>query len=79
MKKRIRYNDLEAGGIVNSRMTLSRMIRDHGFPPGRLVTPNCRTWTEEEVEEWLANRPEARKPLTRKAGTVASTEAAAQA
>jgi predicted DNA-binding transcriptional regulator AlpA len=62
--KYIRYPDLVARGIVRSRMTLKRMIDDQSFPPGVLLTPNCRAWTEEEVDEWLANRPTARKPAT---------------
>ena len=74
--KLIRYNDLVEKGVVSSRMTLKRMIDDQGFPPGRLVTPNARAWTEAEVDEWIASRPIARKPSTRKAACPASAEAA---
>ncbi len=42
----IRYPDLKQKGVVNSRMTLKRLIDDHGFPPGVLVTPNARAMTE---------------------------------
>ncbi|MEJ0096220.1 MAG: AlpA family phage regulatory protein [Methylocella sp.] len=59
--KLIRYTDLVAKGVVNSRMTLKRMIDLQGFPPGRLVTPNSRAWTEEEVDQWIESRPTARK------------------
>jgi hypothetical protein len=59
MQKRIRYSDLKARGIVNSRQTLENWIRDHGFPPGQLTGPNSRTWGEDDVEAWLASRPEA--------------------
>lgn len=62
--KYMRYPDLVARGIVRSRMTLKRMIDGQGFPPGRLLTPNCRAWTDEEVDDWLARRPIARKPAT---------------
>jgi predicted DNA-binding transcriptional regulator AlpA len=59
--KLIRYEDLVAKGVVNSRMTLKRIIDIHGFPPGVLVTPNARAWNEEEVDAWIAARPTARK------------------
>ena len=65
--KLIRYNDLVENGVVSSRMTLKRMIDDQGFPPGRLVTPNARAWTEAEVNQWIEERPVARKASTRKA------------
>jgi predicted DNA-binding transcriptional regulator AlpA len=63
--KLIRYPDLVEKGVVNSRMTLKRLIDVHGFPTGRLVTPNSRAWTEQEVDEWIAGRPTARKTEAR--------------
>lgn len=60
--KFIRYPDLAARGIVRSRMTLKRLIDNEGFPPGVLLTPNCRAWDEADVDAWLASRPVARKP-----------------
>jgi predicted DNA-binding transcriptional regulator AlpA len=68
--KLIRYNDLVAKGVVNSRMTLKRLIDSQGFPPGQLITPNARAWVEEDVDAWIARRPVARKPATNKAATV---------
>jgi predicted DNA-binding transcriptional regulator AlpA len=65
--KWIRYNDLVAKGIVNSRMTLKRLIDSQDFPPGVLITPNARAWSEAEVDAWIATRPAARKPSTRRA------------
>ena len=62
----IRYVDLVAKGIVNSRMTLKRLIDNQGFPPGILVTPNSRAWVEDDVDAWVVSRPSARKPSTRK-------------
>jgi len=59
--KLIRYDDLVAKGVVNSRMTLKRIIDIHGFPPGVLITPNARAWNEDEVDAWIAARPTARK------------------
>jgi predicted DNA-binding transcriptional regulator AlpA len=63
----IRYTDLVAKGVVNSRMTLKRLIDNQDFPPGILVTPNSRAWDESEVDTWIAARPAARKSSTRKA------------
>jgi predicted DNA-binding transcriptional regulator AlpA len=65
--KLIRYPDLVAKGIVNSRMTLKRLIDTQDFPPGVLITPNARAWDETAVDAWIASRPAARKPSTRKA------------
>src|SRR5437870_3594209 len=61
MDKLLRYSDLVERGIIRSRMTLKRRIDDQDFPPGRLISPNCRTWTEKEIEEWFTARPVARK------------------
>ncbi len=63
--KLIRYPDLVAKGVVNSRMTLKRLIDHANFPPGLLITPNARAWDEAEVDNWIASRPAARKPSTR--------------
>jgi hypothetical protein len=57
MRKRLRYRDLVADGIVRNRPTLRNWIKKRGFPPGQLTGPNSRTWAEDEVEEWLASRP----------------------
>jgi predicted DNA-binding transcriptional regulator AlpA len=58
------YHGLVSKGVFNSRMTLWRAIRDHGFPPGILITPNRRAWTEDEVGAWIALRPTAPKAGT---------------
>ena len=63
--KLIRYNDLVAKGVVNSRMTLKRLIDTQGFPTGRLITPNSRAWDEEDVDAWIAERPIGRKTEAR--------------
>jgi predicted DNA-binding transcriptional regulator AlpA len=54
--KLIRYNDLVARGVVASRMTLWRLIREYNFPEGKLITPNARAWDEAEVDAWIASR-----------------------
>ena len=68
----IRYPDLVAKGIINSRMTLKRLIDSQDFPPGVLITPNARAWDESDVDAWIAARPAARKPSTRKAAVHAA-------
>jgi predicted DNA-binding transcriptional regulator AlpA len=70
--KLVRYNDLVAKGVVNSRMTLKRLIDTQGFPPGQLITPNARAWVEKEIDAWIANRPTARKPATNGAAHASS-------
>jgi predicted DNA-binding transcriptional regulator AlpA len=61
IRRRLRYRDLIALGIVNNRRTLLNWIRDRGFPPGQLTGPNSRTWGEDEVQAWLDSRPTAPK------------------
>jgi hypothetical protein len=64
VRKRLRYADLVARGIVKNRATLRNWILHQGFPPGQMTGPNTRTWDEEtEVDPWLANRPIAPKPM----------------
>jgi hypothetical protein len=57
MRKRLRFRDLVAHGIVANRVTLNNWIRRYGFPPGQLTGPNSRTWGEDEVQDWIACRP----------------------
>jgi predicted DNA-binding transcriptional regulator AlpA len=52
-KKFLRFRDLKTRGIVNNWTTLRRWIKEGRFPPGRLIGPHTRVWTEEEVEAWL--------------------------
>lgn len=68
MRKRLRYADLLALGIVNNRTTLSIWIRRRGFPCGQLTGPNSRTWDEGEVQAWLESRPTAMKPMPKATG-----------
>ena len=60
MQRRLRFRDLLSLGIV--QITLTNWIRKRGFPSGQLTGPNTRTWSEAEVEHWLASRPVAPKP-----------------
>lgn len=53
----IRVNDLIDMGVVANWMGISRLIKDRGFPAGRLLSPKTRIWTTEEVKAWLDARP----------------------
>jgi hypothetical protein len=53
----LRFADLKARGIVGNWATLKRRIERDGFPPGRMLGPNTRAWPEDEIERWLASRP----------------------
>ncbi len=66
MRKRLRFRDLVALGIVTNRVTLGNWIRDRGFPSGQLTGPNSRTWAEDDVQRWVDSRPTAPKPHPKK-------------
>lgn len=56
----LRYSDLKARKIVNNRQTLKNWIKHQGFPPGKMLGPNTRVWTEAEIGEYYASRPTAK-------------------
>jgi hypothetical protein len=54
----VRFKDLKADGIVDSRPQLKNLQETQGFPLGRLLSPQVRAWDyQEEIEPWLASRP----------------------
>lgn len=53
----LRFPDLQARGIVRSWAQLRALQKKHGFPLGRMISPNTRAWIEAEVDEWLEGRP----------------------
>ena len=57
-----RYRDLKERGFVKSRAQLKKMIDEYGFPEGKLLSPNTRTWTDLEVISYYETRPSERKP-----------------
>jgi hypothetical protein len=57
MSKWLRFRDLRDRGIINSWPMLHRRIERDGFPPGRMLGPNTRAWSEAEIEAWLLSRP----------------------
>jgi predicted DNA-binding transcriptional regulator AlpA len=56
-KRYVKYNDLEAQGIVPNRMTLGRWIAENEFPAPVELGPNSVAWIADEVDAWLASRP----------------------
>lgn len=58
----LRFSDLKARRIVNNRTSLQRLIRQHGFPPGFLLSPNSRAWIEDEVNRWIETRASESRP-----------------
>jgi hypothetical protein len=64
LPRQLRFSDLKARGIVKNWVTLRSWINKRGFPPGRLLSPNCRVWDEASISEWVETRPIARtQPL----------------
>jgi hypothetical protein len=57
LPKSLRFADLKAAGIVSNRVTLKRWQQQLGFPLGRLIGPNTREWTPDEIADWRAHRP----------------------
>ena len=55
----LRFSDLRARKIVNNWPSLRNRIERDGFPPGRMIGPNARAWTEAEVDDWITSRPSA--------------------
>ena len=53
----LRFGDLKARNVVKSWAQLKRLVENYGFPPGRMLSPNVRAWTDDEIDEWLETRP----------------------
>jgi predicted DNA-binding transcriptional regulator AlpA len=54
--KLLRYDDLVALKIVSNRMTLSRWMRNEGFPQPIQLGPNSVAWRESSVWKWIESR-----------------------
>jgi predicted DNA-binding transcriptional regulator AlpA len=77
----LRFRDLQQRGLVKSWPMLKRRIERDGFPPGRMLGPNTRAWTEAEVDRWYEARPVAGPKELRGAAKIrhAARKAAASA
>jgi prophage regulatory protein len=56
MPRYLRFADLKAAKIIDNRMTLSRWIKNNGFPRPVKLGPNTVAWPEDEVQAWLESR-----------------------
>ena len=54
-----RFADLKRAGLVPDWPTLRRWQVKAGFPAGKLLGPNFRTWTGKELNDFLETRPHA--------------------
>jgi hypothetical protein len=52
-----RFRDLKARGIVQSWAQLKRLVEIYGFPPGKMISGNCRVWAEEDIDAYYKSRP----------------------
>jgi hypothetical protein len=59
-----RFPYLVERGLVANRASLRNRILHNGFPPGRLIGPNTRAWTDEELAEYEARCPTGPKSTT---------------
>jgi predicted DNA-binding transcriptional regulator AlpA len=53
----LRQADLEKLGISDSYQRTKHLEETQGFPRGRLLGPNTRVRTDDEILEWLDSRP----------------------
>jgi len=51
-----RFKDLQQRNIVRNWTTLTRLMREQGFPAGTRIGAQARAWEEAEVEAWLDSR-----------------------
>ncbi len=68
LKPRLRFKEIKAAGIARSWTQLEYLIDCHGFPVGKKLSPQVRSWTVEEVEAWIASRPSDRRIVSRRVG-----------
>src|ERR1700722_12042096 len=57
MIKLLRFRDLKERGIVSSWAQLRNLTERSEFPRGRMISSNCRCWTEVEIGAWFETRP----------------------
>lgn len=51
-----RFRDLQEQGVVDNWPTLSRWIRDYGFPAPARPTPGTTLFDLDAVDRWLESR-----------------------
>jgi hypothetical protein len=55
--------------LPSSWTAINKLIKQEGFPPGRMCGRN-RIWSEQEIDEWLLNRPTDKSFLRGRAKTL---------
>jgi predicted DNA-binding transcriptional regulator AlpA len=53
----LRFKDLVESRLVKTWTDVRNLVRNHDFPPGRMLTNRVRVWTEPEIKDWLQSRP----------------------
>jgi predicted DNA-binding transcriptional regulator AlpA len=53
----LRFCHLQQRNLVKSWAQLDRMQKLYGFPKGRMISPNVRGWTEEEIDAYYESCP----------------------
>jgi predicted DNA-binding transcriptional regulator AlpA len=57
LRRWVRFHDLRAAGIADSRTQLGRLIKNVGFPRGKLLGPKIVAWDAAEIEAWIDAQP----------------------
>jgi hypothetical protein len=70
------FADLKKAGIVSHWSSLRQLVDCEGFPPGILLSPGKRVWTEASIVEWLASRPQYVEPALLRGAAKANVERA---
>lgn len=78
MRNWLRFRDLQARKIVRNWPQLKNLQKKRGFPLGRMIGPNTRGWTEEEIEAYEESCP-VEGPEPRGTAKARKAEAAAKA
>jgi hypothetical protein len=50
---------LKERNILMNWPAVADAVKNKGFPPGFMLTPNTRCWWEDEVMAWVESRPSA--------------------
>lgn len=59
----LRFADLKEAQVVTSWPQLKRLVTNHGFPAGFLLSPAVRVWDSADIKAWLESRRDASSGL----------------
>jgi predicted DNA-binding transcriptional regulator AlpA len=57
VRRFLRFKEMQERGIFNDRVAARRAVQNGFLAPYELA-PNTLAWAEDEVDEYLANRPQ---------------------